>query len=164
MYHSDSIISACKLYRYTLSRIWNRELSYVLFIMLNPSTADASKDDQTIKRCISFSKDWGYGGISVVNLYPYRSTDPKTLLKVDNPLGFKNKQYIENLSQNAGIIICAWGNYSIISKLNRKYPDYAPLDNIQKDLHCLKLSKNATPIHPSRLPKHLNPILFKKYE
>lgn len=64
-------------YRYRLGRYWDNKKRNVLFIGLNPSTADAYEDDATIRRLIGFSKDWGFGGLTIVNLFAYRSTDPK---------------------------------------------------------------------------------------
>jgi hypothetical protein len=75
----DAKLSDDKLYRYQLSRIWDETKPKVLFIMLNPSTADADVDDPTIRRVINFAKSWNYGGVYVVNLYAFRSTDPKGL-------------------------------------------------------------------------------------
>lgn len=87
-----AIISDCQQYRYALWRIWDETKPFVMFIMLNPSKADAETDDNTVRRCIGFAKSWGYGGIYICNLFAYRSTDPKVLLKVDNPFGDQNIQ------------------------------------------------------------------------
>ena len=76
--------SKCKIYRYRLWRIWDAKKPTVLFIMLNPSTAGSTMDDPTIKRCIGFAKSWGYGGLYVGNLFAYRSTQPKGLLKLND--------------------------------------------------------------------------------
>src|SRR3546814_16904510 len=65
-----------------LWRIWDDTKPQCMFIMLNPSTADADLDDPTIRRCIGFAKSWGYGGLQVCNLFAYRSTEPRELLKV----------------------------------------------------------------------------------
>lgn len=93
----SAIISECGKYRYSLSRIWDENKANVLFIMLNPSTADGDVDDPTIRRCIGFAKSWGYGGIYVGNLFAYRATDPKELLKVENPIGFENIHHLMDM-------------------------------------------------------------------
>lgn len=72
--------SDCRKYRYTLWRIWNESEPCVMFIGHNPSTADEKEDDPTIRRCINYSRDWGYGGLYMVNLFAYRATDPKDLI------------------------------------------------------------------------------------
>lgn len=68
-------ISECGTYRWTLQRRWAAG-ERVCWIMLNPSTADAERDDPTVLRCMAFSRSWGYGGLIVVNLYPFRSSKP----------------------------------------------------------------------------------------
>ena len=73
-------LSICKKYRYSLTRIWDEDKPNVMFVMLNPSTADEKNDDPTIRRCINFAKDFGAGGIYVVNLFPLRATNPNELL------------------------------------------------------------------------------------
>ena len=86
----DAIISKDCLYRYSLGRTWDASKERVLFIMLNPSTADAIKDDATIKKCVGFAQRWGYGGITVGNLFALRSRDPNGLLGPHDPVGPKN--------------------------------------------------------------------------
>ena len=92
-----AVISHDDKYRYQLSRIWDEEKPMVLFIMLNPSTADADVDDPTIRRVVNFAKSWGYGGVFVGNLYAFRSTDPKVLRYIDDPIGEENIQHIQSL-------------------------------------------------------------------
>lgn len=85
-----AIISEDEKYRYQLSRCWDETKPRILFIMLNPSTADANIDDPTIRRVISFAKSWGYGGVYVGNLFAFRSTDPKGLKQIADPVGENN--------------------------------------------------------------------------
>ena len=73
------------MYRYSLTRIWDNSKEKILFIMLNPSTADFKMDDPTIKKIVKFSDKWGYGGIYVGNLYAYISTNPKKMFKLPEP-------------------------------------------------------------------------------
>jgi hypothetical protein len=72
-------ISVCSKYRYELHRTWDEKKKKVLFIMLNPSTACGVSDDLTTIRCINFAKKWGYGGIMIGNIYPFRAKRPKAL-------------------------------------------------------------------------------------
>ena len=74
--HSDALFSEDRIYRYALWRTWDESLPKALFIGLNPSTADEIQDDPTIRRCIRYSMDWGYGGYIMGNIFGYRSTDP----------------------------------------------------------------------------------------
>jgi len=79
-------LSPCGIYRYTLTREWE-DGRCVAWLMFNPSNADATDDDATIRKCIGFSKRWGYGRMAVVNLYGVRSRDPKTVAKTADPVG-----------------------------------------------------------------------------
>lgn len=86
-------ISECGTYRYWLCREWSPGLDSLVWLMLNPSTADATQDDPTIRRCMGFARRWGYGGITVVNLYAYRATNPRDLLTAADPVGPENDRY-----------------------------------------------------------------------
>ena len=95
-------------YRYTLVRTWNSTAEPLVFILLNPSTADASQDDPTIRRCIGFAKRWGFGGIVVVNLYAYRATKPRDMLAAEDPIGPENDRILgETVSGKT--VVAAWG-------------------------------------------------------
>ena len=155
-------LSICKKYRYSLTRIWDEDKPNVMFVMLNPSTADEKNDDPTIRRCINFAKDFGAGGIYVVNLFPLRATNPNELLINDSIISEENKNYIKKYSELSSIIICAWGNNKIIKRINKKFNTnvYNQLKLINSELYCLELSKDNTPKHPLYLPKNLKPIKF----
>lgn len=73
--------SACGTYRYALRKIWLPAAPQVLFIGLNPSTADEKSDDPTIRRCLGFARSWGYGGLIVANLFAYRTTAPQLCVR-----------------------------------------------------------------------------------
>jgi hypothetical protein len=155
---ASAILSDCKNYRYSLTRIWDNSKPKVLFIMLNPSTADAEKDDPTIRRCIRFAKDWGYGGLYVVNLFALRATNPKELLAAPFVVGVDNEKWIRKMGSLSDLVICAWGNGSIVNKLQKRLDHtWKPLSWINKPLHYLELSKDGTPKHPLYLSKHLTP-------
>lgn len=116
----DAIISDDGRYRYGLSRTWGHVLdSHALFIMLNPSTADADLDDPTIRRCIGFAKREGCSGLKVVNLYAFRSTDPDALWTVDDPIGPDNDSVIATCVAAAAAqsapVIAAWGAHPFVS-------------------------------------------------
>src|SRR5579859_5937119 len=90
---AGATFSACRTYRYRLWRSWEPRGSRCVFVGLNPSTADESTDDATIRKCVGFAKRWGFGAIEVVNLFAYagvRSTDPRSLLGVSDPVGPDN--------------------------------------------------------------------------
>ena len=106
---TDTIFSPCRTYRYALWREWIGGDGYVMFIGLNPSTADETQDDPTIRRCIAFAKAWGYGGLSMTNLFAFRATDPKKMKAVADPIGPENDAHLLRLARDAGVIVAAWG-------------------------------------------------------
>ncbi|PTT24203.1 hypothetical protein DBR28_18565 [Chryseobacterium sp. HMWF028] len=154
-----ALISECGQYRYQLMRIWSNE-PLIMFLMLNPSTADDQNDDATIRRCIDYAKRWNYGGIIVCNLFAYRSTNPKNLLSCNDPIGKRNTSVIKWSARKVDKVICAWGNSKIVDKLLKVYPEYEPLKDVS-NLRYLELSKDGTPKHPLYLKSNLMPLEFK---
>ena len=159
---ASAVLSDCKKYRYSLSRVWDDNKPRVLFIMLNPSTADAENDDPTIRRCIGFAKYWGYGGLYVVNLFSLRATNPKDLLTAPFVVGVENEKWFRRMSALAHLVVCAWGNSLIVDKLQKRLDHtWKPLSWISKPLHYLELSNDGTPKHPLYLPKTLKPVRYE---
>ena len=154
--YSDAHFSKDRIYRYALWRTWDESKPKVLFVGLNPSTADEVQDDPTIRRCIRYSKDWGYGGYIMGNIFAYRSTNPKKLLDIDDPIGSKNDYWLKKLNKEASLTIGAWGNHGKI--LDRG----SQINQMFKTFHCLKITKEGFPSHPLYLSSKLKPILFKK--
>ena len=152
--NTRAIISDCSAYRYELHRAWDLDKPKVLFIMLNPSTADAIHDDATTIRCINYAKRWGFGSMMIGNIYPYRTKSPRELMAWrtfgERYSVFKeNQQHVEMMIDTADLIVCAWGsNYQGIPKWLEYY-----------DLHYLELCKDGiTPKHPlGNLSKDLTP-------
>lgn len=145
-------------YRYWLKRIWDPEKPMVLFIMLNPSTADAEHDDPTIKRCIGFAKAWGYGSIWVVNLFAFRATNPKYLWKEKDPKGKHNYCTIEGAVGKCDLVIAAWG---AIDTHYDHIKEVCKIVTCKKDLHCISLTKDGKPAHPLYLARDLKPTVYK---
>ncbi len=96
-------------YRYTLLRQISDARGRVLFIMLNPSTADAIQDDPTIRRCVGFARDWGFGQLEVCNLFAFRSTDPRALTAAADPVGPRNDAAIRRAVKRSDLVVTAWG-------------------------------------------------------
>ena len=141
-------ISACGRYRYSLQRIWG-EAPPLAFIMLNPSTADANIDDPTIRRCMSFARREGCGGIIVVNLFALRATDPKELLKSIDPVGPYNILVINSIidAPTPPRIVCAWGAHALALAQARKAIDFA--HSFRRQLWCLGRTRlKFAPRHP----------------
>ena len=143
-------------YRYKLSRIWHPPTPPALFVMLNPSTADANQDDPTIRRCIDFAKSWGYGGLLVGNLFAFRATDPKEMRLAPDPVGPSNDAALAELHQQAGITIAAWGVNGV--HLGRAAQ---VLGGLPGTVHCLGETKDGHPRHPLYLRKDAMPYVLK---
>jgi hypothetical protein len=146
-------------YRYLLRRKWDLSLPQVTFVMLNPSTADADKDDRTLTRCINFAKSWGYGSLEVVNLFAYRATQRPDLYQAHDPVGSKNNCYIQLAAKRADSIILAWGGGKYPKLQNRDKEVLSLIDD--KSLYSLgRLTKDGHPRHPVRLPAIIERIIF----
>jgi len=150
--------SLCGRYRYLLRRTWDPERAGVLFVMLNPSTADATNDDATIRRCVGFARDWGYGGISVANMFAFRATDPRELLSARmrgiDTIGPSNDATLLLAGLDASVIVVAWGNHAGALP----YRAEAVISLLRKvaragDLYCLGLTEQGHPRHPLRLAR-----------
>lgn len=150
----SAIFSADQKYRYRLIRNWSGEdgdgtyRDPLVWIMLNPSTADANRDDATIRRCIGFSLNWGFGGIEVYNLFAYRATYPAALLTVKDPIGEKNDEYLSAIPVDRKIIV-AWGAFP--QRLAKREKEI--LIMLQgRNMRSLGYTKSGYPRHPVRLP------------
>lgn len=108
----DATFSGDRVYRYMLSRVWDDSLPALAIIGLNPSTADENIDDPTIRRCITFAKRDGYGGIIMLNLFAYRATNPKELKQADNPIGQHNNAELRRETRGRSILLAYGANYT----------------------------------------------------
>jgi hypothetical protein len=145
-------LSECRKYRYALWRTWNDAKPTVMFIGLNPSTADETNDDATLIRCINFAKSWGYGGVSMANLFAFRTTAPEDMKAVKDPIGLNNDDWLIKLANEAELVIGAWGDNGSFLNRSNQILDLIP------NLHYLKLNKSGEPAHPLYLSSELKPI------
>lgn len=157
---SGAVIDKNEEYRYLLWRKWNENLPRITFIMLNPSTADEREDDPTLRRCIRFAMDWGYGSLEVVNLFAYRATDPKFLLSVSDPVGKSNNKYIKDAILRADKVLIAWGTKGSI--LNRDIEVLEIIKALNIPLFTLELTRQGYPRHPLYVKSNKKPELFIK--
>ena len=146
-----AIFSEDRRYRYLLRRRVGESGKRVLFIMLNPSTADETRNDATIRRCVGFARGWGFGVLEVVNLFALMSTDPAALLKAEDPVGPDNDTAIRAALKVADTVVLAWGNHA----LDHKERAAAVMDMARNASrpHCLGLTMRGAPRHPLRLAK-----------
>lgn len=143
-------------YRYTLIREWDASKPRCLFILLNPSTADAEHDDPTNRRGINFAMSWGYGACVFCNLFAFRTPYPKVMKAEREPVGPENNQWIYTEYERAAITIAAWGTHG--GHRNRDQD----LLKLLPDLHHLGLTKHGHPKHILYLPKTLTPQAWER--
>lgn len=154
--NSGACFSPCRTWRYGLYRDgsdakefrWNA----VAFIGLNPSTADESADDSTIRRCIGYARDWGFNALIMLNLFGFRATDPKVMKRATDPVGVANDAHIRGVRDKfANLIVAAWGTHGAFMRRDTAVRAMVP------NLHYLQLTKDGHPNHPLYLPKSLTP-------
>lgn len=150
--------SPCRKYRFYLWRIWDKTKPCVMFIGLNPSTANETKPDPTITRVMGFAKDWGFGGVYMMNCFPYVSTDPNDLTEHGNTE--ENDYLLEKIGTLCSKVIFAWGAFPIVSKLGRD----KELQKMFPQAEALILNANGSPRHPLYVPAHTIPAPFKVKE
>lgn len=107
----DAAFSEDRRYRYVLWRRWDDRRPLTCFVLLNPSTADETTDDPTIRRCIAFARSWGDGGVYVTNLFALRATDPGRLRRAKDPIGARNDDWIRAIAERCGRIVVGWGEH-----------------------------------------------------
>ncbi|WP_337054989.1 DUF1643 domain-containing protein [Pseudoxanthomonas sp. USHLN014] len=151
----DAMVSPCGRYRYSLGRAGLLGSGTVLFVMLNPSTADADVDDPTIRRCVSFAAGWGFNRLEVANLFAFRATDPVAMLNAFDPIGPENNAHLLAAAARADRIVCAWGVNG--RHLQRAGRVRAMLTGAGHRLHHLGLTKDGHPKHPLYLAAATEP-------
>ena len=145
-------------FRYSLLRRWSGGKGRVAMILLNPSTADATRDDPTLRRCIGFARRWGFASLEVVNLFAYRATRPQQLRQAADPVGPENDGHLARAVGNAGVGVAAWGVHGALAGRNEKV--LKMLSELGLSLLCLGLTKAGHPRHTLYLPNHTPLIPF----
>lgn len=146
--YGGACFDVTRRYRYRLWRVWNPDLPTVCFVMLNPSTADADKNDPTIRRCIGFAQAWSFGRLDVVNLFALRSPRPSMLTRAAAPVGPDNDKWITAVTSAAATVIVAWGaNPNAAGR-------HSIMHAVAKTtvLHCLGVTQSGQPRHPLFVP------------
>lgn len=161
--------SPCRQYRYTLWRGWTladamgisefnslaKFGNYLMVIGLNPSTADETKDDPTIRRCIGFAKRWGFGALCMTNLFAWRDTDPEKMKGAAEPVGEANDLWLKLISEQAGMILAAWGNHGAHAGRDEFVRKFLP------PLNCLGTNKDGSPKHPLYVKGDTAPVMLQ---
>lgn len=138
---SNAVFSKCHQYRYALWRIWDERKPKVMFVGLNPSTANEKHNDPTIKSVIRIARHNGFGGFYMMNLFAIISPKPEILKTAENPVGPKNDMYIHYIAEKCDRIVFAWGKFDVYGRdevLMKKFPQ----------AYCLGHNSDFSPKHP----------------
>lgn len=148
---SIAVFSINRKYRFYLSRVWDKLLPCLAYVMLNPSTADAFKNDPTVERCQRRAMSLGFGSYSVTNIFAYRSTQPNALtLPNIEPIGEGNDEWITFAAGRSKKVVVGWGNHGNFN--SRSDNVIALLDDAGHQLFCLDQNKGGCPTHPLYQP------------
>lgn len=148
----DAVISPCGLYRYWLER-GPKSSPFVAWVLANPSTADASMDDPTVRKARGFTQRWGFERFVFVNVFAYRSTDPKGLIGVKDPVGPENERHIREAVTRAEMVVVAWGNAIVKAKRPQAVwtCEHVIKPATVKPIMCLGYTADRSPRHPLML-------------
>ncbi|NOJ96672.1 DUF1643 domain-containing protein [Corallococcus coralloides] len=157
---AGATLSECGLYRYRLVRRWSaQDDRRVLFVMLNPSVADGQQDDPTLRRCVGFAQAWGYGALTLCNLFAFRATDPADLMPAKDAVGPLNDAALESAACEASLVVGAWGAHRLVPQ---RAPAVLALLRRHRPVHALALTGAGEPRHPLYLAGHLRPQLYRE--
>jgi len=151
--NSGAIFSDDRKFRFSLWRIWNEDKPRVMFIGLNPSTANEYKSDATITRVTGFAKDWGFGGFYMLNLFTYITPYPEELKQCSDPEKLSDF-YLQNISEKCKRVIFAWGTFKQAKERAEHVIKMFP------DAFCLYKNNDGTPIHPLYVKADTIPVKF----
>ena len=152
----SAVLSACERYRYLLVREWGDAGKAAVFVLLNPSTASATGEDNTSQRCITYAQDWGCESLIIVNLYAWRATKPRDLATADDPVGPENNRYLQVAARLAehtsGPLVAGWGTNAHPDRV----AEVLALPGMHR-LTTLAVTQAGHPHHPLRLQLGLAP-------
>jgi hypothetical protein len=141
--HSCASISEDGVYRWELRRRWATDGEVLLWVMLNPSTADGKRDDPTIRRCVDFSRRWGFAGLIIANLFSLRAKHPSEIGRHASPVGEKTDETLRAASIEAQVTVAAWGAYAAAQKRSS-----VVVNLLESELVCLGQTRTGAPRHP----------------
>lgn len=153
--NKGAVFSDDNRFRYRLWRIWDASKPLVLFIGLNPSVADAERDDKTIARLIGYARQWDFGGFYVGNLFAFVTPKPEELRKVPAPVGIGNDEHLTDMASGCSLVVGMWGNNGTLLNRNKAVEQLFP------SMHCLHQTKAGHPAHPLYLKTDLFPVVYR---
>ena len=146
--------SPCRTWRYKLSRRWSPAGPMIAFVGLNPSTADEVNDDPTVRRCIGFARRWGFGGMYMLNVFAYRSTNPRELRTAADPVGPRNDGTLTKICRLCDMVVACWGVWGWL--FDRDQAVVELLGGIP--IHSLGITSDGHPKHPLYLRSTTVPV------
>jgi hypothetical protein len=152
-----AMFSHDRVYRYLLTRTWGYGSGMVQVIGLNCSTATATEDDPTVRRCIGFGKRWGFAGLLMTNLFGWRSPHPEAMKAAEDPVGPATDSYLRWAAAYADLIVAAWGVHG--SYRGRDQEVLRLLS--EQQIHHLGLTREGHPRHPLYLAGSTQPQIWK---
>ena len=156
---TGAVLDNTRTYRYVLWRVLKEKGDTILWIGLNPSTADEDTDDPTIRRVVNYSRDWGYANVLMANLFAFRATDPKEMKKAADPFGKDNNDWLIKLRKQSQLCVAAWGNAGCL-----KWSGHRLLKQFKElgltPIHCLGITKVGHPRHPLYMKRSAKPVLL----
>lgn len=157
--HGDAghgaVFSPCMMYRYRLWRTWDVALPYLVVVGLNPSTADESVDDATIRKVRGFAQHLGYGSFAMLNLFAFRATNPRNLPRASDPVGAENDMFLHTAASSQGDILFAWGRHGTMNERDVYVAQMVTARRAELGMKpplCLQINKDGTPAHLLYLP------------
>ena len=144
-----------RVYRYSLTRVWDGAGPRLCFCLLNPSTADAERDDPTMRRCVAYARDWGYGSMEAVNIFALRSTDPAALRACADPVGPGNDRAIARAAGRCALVVAAWGAHGSLAGRSGRVERL--LARAGAPVVCLGRTAAGEPRHPLYLRRDARP-------
>lgn len=163
MIKSTAEFSPCRTWRYSLTRCWDETLPTIAFICLNPSTADETVNDPTVRRCIDYAQRWGFGRFVMLNLFAFRATDPGDMMAAVDPVGPENDWHIRMNFERVSAVVLAWGNDGAFRGRSRHVMKLLAGARTRHTprLECLTITGLGEPGHPLYLRKDLTRRLFE---
>lgn len=143
-----AIFSPCRKWRYHLQQVWDPNRPNLLWLMLNPSTADETQNDPTVERCETRARMWKYGGVEIYNIFGFRATDPKNMKLQDDPVGPDNDKWMAEFAVKSQqtLAIAGWGNHG--GHNNRNHDVLKILRANNGNVKALKINASGDPKHP----------------
>lgn len=143
-------------YRWSLYRIWQPKNPLACYVLLNPSTADEFSNDPTVSRCQVRALNAGFGGLLVVNIFAWRSTDPVALYHAADPVGgLSNDMAILAAARKSKLVVCGWGKHGALQDRGKKVLEL--IRSAGKVPHALRINSDGSPEHPLYLSYKLQP-------